>query len=318
MSTDIVQYDEIQAMSHGPFRATTIGLVVTEDDVPYELWEAYGGAIRRVEGAIQWIIGDWLNYGERKYGETYAQAMDETDMEYQALANYKWVAGQVEFSTRVENLSWTHHREVANMEPEEQEYWLNEAVEQGYTVRGLREAIRDERLIAAPPLPVGKYQVLYADPPWQYSNSGFEESAESQYPTMPMVDICQMEIAQLCAPETVLFLWATNPLLPDAMLVLDAWGFEYKTNIAWVKDRGRGKGWYLKSKHELLLIGTKPNTPHPRQRPDSCFEAERGSVHSRKPEMVYDIIESMYGGPYVELFARESGREGWSSWGNEV
>ena len=146
MSTDIVQYDEIQAMSHGPFRATTIGLVVTEDDVPYELWEAYGGAIRRVEGAIQWIIGDWLNYGERKYGETYAQAMDETDMEYQALANYKWVAGQVEFSTRVENLSWTHHREVANMEPEEQEYWLNEAVEQGYTVRGLREAIRDERL----------------------------------------------------------------------------------------------------------------------------------------------------------------------------
>jgi len=135
---------------------------------------------------------------------------------------------------------------------------------------------------------------------------------------MPTVDICQMEIAQLCTPETVLFLWATNPLLPDAMLVLDAWGFEYKTNMAWVKDRGRGKGWYLKSKHELLLIGTRPNTPHPRQRPDSCFEADRGSVHSRKPEMVYDIIESMYGGPYVELFARESGRDGWRAWGNEV
>jgi len=98
---------------------------------------------------------------------------------------------------------------------------------------------------------------------------------------------------------------------------MDAWGFEYKTNMAWIKDAGRGKGWFLKSKHELLLIGVMVNTPHPLERPDSCFEADRGPVHSRKPGMVYELIESMYKGPYVELFARVC-HAGWQSWGNEI
>jgi len=149
MSTDIVTYDEIQAISHGPFKATTTGLVVTEDDVPYELWEAYGGAIRRVEGAVQWIIGDWLNYGERKYGEMYAQGLEPC--EYDLLAKYKWVAGAVESCLRKQSLTWSHHKEVAKLEPEEQDYWLNEAVEQGYGVRGLREAMQDEGEGAALP-----------------------------------------------------------------------------------------------------------------------------------------------------------------------
>jgi len=145
MSTDIVTQNEIGAISHGPFRATTTGLVVTDDNVPYEVWEAYGNGIRRVEGAIQWLIGDWLNYGERKYGEMYAQAMDETDYEKKTLKNAKWVAGRIEVSRRRDTLNFSIHAEVAKLEPEEQEYWLNEAVEQGYTVRGLRDAIRDAR-----------------------------------------------------------------------------------------------------------------------------------------------------------------------------
>ena len=170
------------------------------------------------------------------------------------------------------------------------------------------------------PLDTGKrYSVIYADPPWQYSNSGFNESAESQYATMPTEDICKMseQVEKWATPETVLFLWATNPMLPDALKVMSAWGFEYKTNMAWIKDKGRGKGWFLKSKHELLLIAVKKNTPHPQERPDSCFEAERGTVHSKKPEMVYEIIESMYPGNKIELFARNS-RIGWESWGNEL
>ena len=142
MSTDIVKYDEIRAISHGPFRATATGLIVTEDDVPYELWEAYGGAIRRVGEAVQWIIGDWLNYGERKYGEEYSQVLDERG--HESLAQCKWVASAVDPSTRVLGLSWSHHREVAKLEPEEQEHWLSEAERQGYSVRGLREAMQDE------------------------------------------------------------------------------------------------------------------------------------------------------------------------------
>jgi len=177
-----------------------------------------------------------------------------------------------------------------------------------------RERMHEEKRTRE--LPTGKYAVIYADPPWQYDNSGFNEAADNQYPTMPLDEICELPITDLADETTVLFLWATNPLLPEALKVLAAWGFEYKTNIAWIKDAGRGKGWYLKSKHELLLIGVKSETPHPIERPDSCFEADRGSVHSRKPEKAYEIIESMYPGSKIELFSRVA-RNGWDSWGNE-
>lgn len=177
-----------------------------------------------------------------------------------------------------------------------------------------RERMHEEKRTRE--LPTGKYAVIYADPPWRYDNSGFNEAADNQYPTMPLDEICELPISNLADETTVLFLWATNPLLPEALQVMASWGFEYKTNIAWIKDAGRGKGWYLKSKHELLLIGVKSETPHPIERPDSCFEADRGNVHSRKPEKAYEIIESMYPGNKVELFSRVE-RDGWDSWGNE-
>lgn len=185
-------------------------------------------------------------------------------------------------------------------------------------VEAIKERNKDLRSKAAS-LPTGKFSVILADPPWQYRNSGFAESAESNYPTMPTDEICGMAktVNALATSETVLFLWATNPLLPDAFSVMKAWGFEYKTNMAWIKDKARGKGWFLKSKHELLLIGTRENTPHPKFRPDSCFEADRGQVHSRKPEAVYGIIESMYDGSKIEMFCRKE-RTGWASHGNEL
>ena len=190
-------------------------------------------------------------------------------------------------------------------------------------VRGAdADARQAERKDLVAKIPKGKFAVILADPPWQYDNSGFNESAESQYPTMPTDDICNMAemVKGFSTPETVLFLWATNPMLLDALKVLEAWGFTYKTNIAWIKDMGRGKGWFLKSKHELILIGTRENTPHPDEtnRPDSCFEADRGPVHSRKPEKAYEIIESMFDGTKLEMFCRGKARKGWKSHGNQV
>jgi N6-adenosine-specific RNA methylase IME4 len=184
------------------------------------------------------------------------------------------------------------------------------------TIRG-NEILANHSAKRSAPIPDGKYQVIYADPPWMYENSGFSESAESQYPTMPLVDICKIPVFEMSENTSVLFIWATNPLLQEGLAVLKAWGFEYKTNIAWVKDRGRGKGWFLKSRHELLLIGTRKQTPHPAIRPDSAQEFDRGNVHSRKPFEFYELIESMYPeGNKIELFARNS-RPGWASWGNE-
>lgn len=281
---------------------------------PYDNWESIGEQLNQIEGAIQWWIGDWLNFGERKYGEMYAQAVDESQV--RTWQQYKWVANAIESSRRRE-LSFSHHVEVASLEPNEQEYWLEKAESEGMSKSTLRQAVKHAKLLLNPsPMPEGKYSVIYADPPWRYDNSGFEESAEDQYPTMELQDIAELPVGDLCTDETVLFLWATNPLLPEALYILEAWGFEYKTNMAWIKDRGRGKGWFLKSKHELLLIGVRQDTPHPIERPDSCFEAARGSVHSHKPEIAYQIIESMYPGNKLELFARNS-REGWDLWGNE-
>ena len=163
------------------------------------------------------------------------------------------------------------------------------------------------------PIPDGFYRVVYADPPWRFDNSGFDQSAEQQYPVMSTSDICNIYVP--CADNAVLFLWATNSMIMDALEVMTAWQFDYKTNFVWVKDRGPTMGFYTQSRHELLLIGTRGENMLPEVRPLSII---RGKVtkHSKKPEM-YNMIESMYDGPYLELFARNK-RDGWESWGNEI
>ena len=163
-------------------------------------------------------------------------------------------------------------------------------------------------------LPKGEFNVIYADPAWEYSNSGISGAAKNHYPTMSTDAICNLKIPS--AENAVLFLWVTNPLLEDALRVVSAWGFEYKTNMVWIKNRA-GQGFYVKGQHELLFICVKGNF-----RPDdsiyikSVLESER-EKHSKKPEKFYNIIETLYPkGKYLELFARNK-RSGWQSWGND-
>lgn len=165
----------------------------------------------------------------------------------------------------------------------------------------------------------GRFQVIYADPPWSYNNSGLNGSAASHYPTMTTDDIAAMPVSSYATSNAVLFMWATNPLLEDAMQVLKGWNFAYKTNFVWVKDRGAyGKlGFYNYGRHELLLIATRGScVPSIETLPDSVITADK-SRHSAKPDEFYELIERMYPGPYLELFARNR-RDGWSVWGNET
>lgn len=170
--------------------------------------------------------------------------------------------------------------------------------------------------IQAPELPQGKYFILYADPPWQYQNIGFDESAEQQYPTMSVEEICTLPIHNLITDRAVLFLWVTNAFINEGLKVCEAWGFEYKTNFAWIKSSGPSIGWFIKSRHELLFIATKGEGLHPSEKFISWFEF-KVRRHSQKPDIVYEMVEKMYPGPYMELFARQS-RDGWDSWGNEL
>jgi N6-adenosine-specific RNA methylase IME4 len=125
-------------------------------------------------------------------------------------------------------------------------------------------------------------------------------------------------VAQLATDDAMLFLWVPPSQLPAASRVIEAWGFEYVTEIVWVKDQ-IGLGFYVRNKHELLLIAKRGNMPAPlpRNRPPSVIHAPRRE-HSRKPDVVYDLIERMYPElPRIELFARQA-RAGWQAWGNEA
>jgi N6-adenosine-specific RNA methylase IME4 len=120
------------------------------------------------------------------------------------------------------------------------------------------------------------------------------------------------------ADDCVLFLWATVPMLPEAIDVMKAWGFTYKSAIAWVKDKA-GTGYWVRGQCELLLIGTRGNVPVPvpGEQPPAIIEAPRGR-HSEKPAIFAEHIERLFPNtPKLEMFARKA-RPGWDVWGNEA
>jgi len=169
-----------------------------------------------------------------------------------------------------------------------------------------------------PKVPDGKFELIYADPPWQYNfTSSPTRSIEKEYSTMSLKEICELKIPY--TDDCILFLWCPAPkLYPEGIEVIKAWGFVYKTCMVWIKDK-IGMGYYGRNRHELLLIATrgKPGTPKPKNRPDAVIEAPR-TKHSKKPEIVYELIEQMYPNKNkIELFARNE-RHNWKSWGNEI
>ncbi|SCK49366.1 N6-adenosine-specific RNA methylase IME4 [Variovorax sp. HW608] len=164
-----------------------------------------------------------------------------------------------------------------------------------------------------------RYPVIYCDPPWRYDYVETESRAiENQYPTLDLQDIMSLPVQEIAFDDCVLYMWATSPKLADAMEVLPAWGFTYRTCAVWDK-RKLGMGYYFRQQHELLLVATRgePPTPLPENRPSSVFAFERGE-HSVKPVEVYEFIEAMYPElPKLEMFSR-SPRTGWGAWGNQA
>jgi N6-adenosine-specific RNA methylase IME4/ParB-like chromosome segregation protein Spo0J len=191
----------------------------------------------------------------------------------------------------------------------------------------IRRAERIERLAATcnqnTPFPSDRrYAVLYADPPWHFEvyneESGVERAAGNYYPTMSLDEICALPVLSLAAPDAILFMWTTAPHLQESFQVLAAWGFEYKTNTVWVKDK-IGLGYFVRNQHELLLVAIRGDmpSPSPANRPPSVISAPRRE-HSRKPDEAYALIEAMYPAlPKLELFARQR-RPGWDVWGNDT
>ena len=183
------------------------------------------------------------------------------------------------------------------------------------------------------------FGTIMADPPWQFTNKTGKVAPEhrrlARYPTMPLADIMAMPVADLAASPAHLYLWVPNALLPEGIRVMQAWGFDYKSNIVWQKIRkdggpdGRGVGFYFRNVTEILLFGTRGKAartlaPGRSQvnfieaaEPDGDLIKTRKREHSRKPDEQYQIIESCSRGTFLELFARGQ-RPGWTVWGNQA
>lgn len=179
-----------------------------------------------------------------------------------------------------------------------------------------------------------QFPVILADPPWHFQNWNGKPgeltpgqqrrgNAQSHYRTMSNEEIYNLSIP--AADDAVLFLWSCWPLLPEAMMTVQRWGFEYKT-IAWVWVKSNpsgfgfrmGMGYYTRANSEPCLLATRGNPQKPKARDVLSLIYSNVMQHSRKPDEQYAKIERLYPqGPYLEMFARRT-RPGWHVWGNEV
>ena len=173
-------------------------------------------------------------------------------------------------------------------------------------------------------LPQKKYNIIYADPPWSYSDKGCNGNADEHYQTMTITDICKMPVSDIADKNCIVFMWATYPMLKEAIKVIEAWGFTYKSiAFQWVKQNRSGNGYFFglgrwtrgNTEPCLLAVKGKPKR----------ISASVGQLifsplrqHSQKPDETRDkIVELMGDLPRIELFARQRA-DGWDAWGNEA
>lgn len=173
-----------------------------------------------------------------------------------------------------------------------------------------------------------RYSTILADPPWRFSNRTGKMAPEhkrlSRYGTMSLKDICRLPVERIAKDRAHLYLWVPNALIAEGLQVMEAWGFQYKTNLIWYKVRKdggpdrRGVGFYFRNVTEMILFGVRGDNARTLQagRSQANILISRKREHSRKPDEIYDLVESCSWGPFLELFSRHK-RNGWSQWGDE-
>ena len=150
-------------------------------------------------------------------------------------------------------------------------------------------------------LPTKKYQIIYADPPWGYKSNGAPakdrpslkrgerpHSVNHYYETLTPKEISDFKISEICEKNSVLFMWATTPLLPEVFLVVSAWGFKYKTMLTWHKGRCKGMGYWFRGHTEHLIFAVKGKVKAFRSLQHNIIKADV-EVHSKKPDIFRDI-----------------------------
>ena len=169
-----------------------------------------------------------------------------------------------------------------------------------------------------------KFNILYADPPWKYERNKVQGAAENHYPTMSIEQLCALDVEKITDENCALFLWSTFPFLPEALRLIKAWGFTYKTTaFVWLKQNRKNKDWFFglgfwtRGNAEICLLATK-GKPKRKSAKVSQLIISPIDKHSKKPDIVREkIVELMGDLPRIELFARQT-TPGWEVFGNEV
>lgn len=300
------------------------------DGMPFEDWQRLGDTLQAMERSVMWWIGDWLRFGERRYGETYTQAVDATGYKTETVRLAKWVAEQYpESVTRVTDLTWTHHREAAALPPAERAAVLERAAAEKLTTREVKALARQAQNrigaagdtcttddLATLAASGARFGTIYADPPWLYDNQATRAATGNHYGGLTVEELCALPVRELAARDAHLHLWTTNAFLFECPRIFEAWGFEFRSSFVWCKPQ-MGIGNYWRNSHEFLLTAIRGNAKRFNDRGlKSWLECDR-SRHSEKPFLVRDHIRRASPGPYLEMFARTPA-VGWTSWGNEI
>ena len=187
--------------------------------------------------------------------------------------------------------------------------WFDELTG-GHVINDLNDAIRDRR----------NWRGILADPPWQWDGAGGRRGATTQYyPTMPLDELLALPVGMVATDDAFLFLWVPPALLKEGIALLEAWGFAYKVNITWDKLESYGRGAYVRTVHEHLLVGVREKTPTHFLDNDilSMIRERRTRRNSEKPAVVHEVVQRATPGPYLELFARRRVKD-WDCFGNQL
>lgn len=220
------------------------------NDLPFEEWEALGGVLVTMEKSVQWMLGDWLNYGERRFGDKAFQAI-ATGYATGTLRAAAWVAHRFPRGERDPAITWSHYRELASLPEEQANDLLVEVKAEGLSQKELRTRVQATKSRAvlsteqkraeatAPPKPAGR-ALIVADPPWD---------------DMTLEDLHKYD--PQAATQSVLFLWCPVERLPAALGVVTAWGYLYRAHLVSPAPRQPGRGSWVDDAHELVLVAAR-------------------------------------------------------------
>jgi N6-adenosine-specific RNA methylase IME4 len=268
-------------------------------------------------GKFTAMITDRLPFGPRTAQMLMAIAADERLADPKRLSCLPPSWGTMYQLTRLDDAQFERGIAEGVIRPDMERNHVATLVKQRRRVE--REAALAEKITA---LPARKFGVILSDCEWNFkvrSERGMDRHAANHYPVSSLEALCARDVPSIAARDCVLFHWATGAMIREALQVMEAWGFQYKSQIVWAKDR-IGPGYWFREQHELLLVGTRGEVPAPAMGTQwpSVVYAPRGK-HSAKPAVFYEMIEDYFPTlPKIELNARGASRPGWEAWGNEA